>query len=160
MNKHTPAMNPIKTRETPDGVENEQTRLDAHATVLASEPTAVQEAETRNAVAAAEETAESVVVPDAVKTDASRQTVKEKVDSARARGVEWVRASDLLSRGTGRIAWTGIRLHQAAGTRTRRGLAASAKAVSRRVRELPPVSAFGRRAASVSAASRSGVGMR
>ena len=160
MNKHTPPMNPIESRETPDGIENEQARLDAHATVLASEPTVVQEVEARSVVAAAEETAESVVVPDAVKTDASRRAVEEKVGSARARGVEWVRASDLLSRGTGRMAWTGIRLHQTAGTRTRHGLAVGAKAVSKRVRELPPVSAFGRRTATVSAATRSGVGMR
>jgi hypothetical protein len=153
-------MNPIESRETPDGIENEQARLDAHATVLASEPTVVQEVEARSVVAAAEETAESVVVPDAVKTDASRRAVEEKVGSARARGVEWVRASDLLSRGTGRMAWTGIRLHQTAGTRTRHGLAVGAKAVSKRVRELPPVSAFGRRTATVSAATRSGVGMR
>jgi hypothetical protein len=160
MNKHTPAINPIETRETPDGIENQQVRLDAPETVPATEPTAIQEAETRSAVSTAEVTAESVVVPDAVKTDASRREVKEKVSSARARGVEWVRASDLLSRGTGRIAWTGIRFNQAAGAHARRGLASGARAVSRRVRELPPVSAFGRRAGAVSAASRSGVGMR
>lgn len=159
MNKHTPAMNPIETRETPEaprGIDNQMPRLDAPDAETATEPTATQETEARTVTA---EEAESVV-PDAVKTDASRRAVKEKVSSARARGVEWVRASDLLSRGTGRIAWTGIRLHQTAGTRTRRGLASGARAASRRVRELPPVSAFGRRAASVSAASRSGVGMR
>jgi hypothetical protein len=159
MNKHTPAIDPIETRETPDGIENQMPHLDAPEAETAMESTAVQESEA-SAVAVAVEEAESVTVPDAVKTDASRREVEEKVGSARARGVEWVRASDLLSRGTGRMAWTGIRLHQAAGTRTRRGLTTSAKAVSRRVRELPPVSAFGRRAASVSAATRSGVGMR
>jgi hypothetical protein len=100
-------------------------------------------------------------VPDAVKqTDASRRALEEKVISARARGVEWVRASDLLSRGAGRMAGAGIRFHQAAGTQTRQGLASAVRAVSRRVRELPQVSAFGRRSATSSAATRSGVGMR
>ncbi|MCI1788045.1 MAG: hypothetical protein LKI58_08270 [Actinomyces sp.] len=163
MNKHTPAMNPVESRETPESpreIDNQRLRIDAPEAVTAMEPTAAQEAETRNVAAAAEETAESVVVPDAVKTDASRRAVEEKLASARARGVEWVRASDLLSRGTGRMAWTGIRFNQAAGARTRHGLATSAKAVSRRVRELPPVTAFGRRASASSAATRSGVGMR
>jgi hypothetical protein len=163
MNKHTPATNPIETQETPEAphdIDNQMPRLDAPGAETAMEPTVVHESEARNAVAAAEETAESVAVPDAVKTDASRRAVEEKVGSARARGVEWVRASDLLSRATGRIAWTGIRFNQAVGARTRRGLASGAKVVSRRVRELPPVSAFGRRAATVSAAVRSGVGMR
>jgi hypothetical protein len=163
MNENTPAINPRESRETPEAprdIDNQMPRLDAPDVETATEPTAVQEAEVRNAVVAAEETAESSVVPDAVKTDASRRAVEEKVGSARARGVEWVRASDLLSRGTGRMAWTGIRFNQAAGARTRHGLATSAKAVSRRVRELPPVSAFGRRTGTASAATRSGVGMR
>jgi hypothetical protein len=159
MNEHTPAMNPIESRDMPEaprGIDNQMPRLDAPEAATAMEPLAVQEAEAR--IVTAEE-AENTV-PDAVKTDASRREVEEKVSAARARGVEWVRASDLLSRGTGRIAWTGIRLHQAAGTRTRRGLANGVRAVSKRVRELPPVSAFGRRASMASAAARSGVGMR
>jgi hypothetical protein len=159
MNKHTPAMNPIESRETPEAprdVDNQMPRLDAPDAETATEPTAAQEIEAR--IVTAEE-AENVV-PDAVKTDASRRAVKEKVGSARARGVEWVRASDLLSRGTGRMAGAGIRFNQAAGARTRRGLAAGARAVSRRVRELPPVSAFGRRTSASWAATRSGVGMR
>ncbi|MCI2176056.1 MAG: hypothetical protein LKK45_02595 [Bifidobacterium psychraerophilum] len=144
MNEHTSPMNPIESRETPEAV-------------TATEPIAAQAAEVRTVTA---EEAESVV-PDAVKqSDTSRRAVEDKLASARARGVEWVGASDLLSRGTGRMAGAGIRFNQAAGARTRRGLASGVKAVSKRVRELPPVSAFGRRAASVSAASRSGVGMR
>jgi hypothetical protein len=159
MNKNTPAKNPIETRDMPEAprdIDNQMPRLDAPEAETATEPPAVQEAEAR--IVTAEE-AENTV-PDAVKTDASRREVKEKLASARARGIEWVRASDLLSRGTGRIAGAGIRFNQAAGARTRRGLASGVRAVSRRVRELPPVSAFGRRPSTVSAASRSGVGMR
>jgi hypothetical protein len=144
MNKHTPPMNPVESRETPEAV-------------TATEPIAAPEAEARTVTA---EEAENTV-PDAVKqSDTSRRAVEDKLASARARGVEWVRASDLLSRGTGRMAGVGIRLHQTAGARTQRGLTSGVRAVSRRVRELPPVSAFGRRAATASAATRSGVGMR
>jgi hypothetical protein len=159
MNKNTPAMNHIETLEMPEGIKNEQARLDAPEAEAVAQTAVVSQADTRSVVSTAEETAESVV-PDAVKTDDPRREVEEKLASARARGVEWVRASDLLSRGTGRIAWTGIRLHQAAGTRTRRGLANGVRAVSKRVRELPPVSAFGRRSSTSSATARSGMGMR
>jgi hypothetical protein len=159
MNETTQPIGPIETSETPDGIENELTRIDAHAAVTAAETAVAPEANARTVTVAAEE-AESTV-PDAVKqTDASRRALEQRLASARARGVEWVRASDLLSRGTGRMAGAGIRLHQAAGTQTRRGLANGVRAVSRRVRELPPVSAFGRRTAAASGAVRSGVGMR
>lgn len=102
---------------------------------------------------------EGGVVPDAVK-QSSRQTAKDRLAAARGRGVEWVRASDLITRGTSRVAGAGIRFHQEVSVQTRRGLASGVSAVSRRARELPPVSAFGRRNAPAAAATRSGVGMR
>ena len=120
---------------------------------------AVKEPEARAVTAAAEEAGSTV--PDAVKqAETTRRALERRLESARARGVEWVRASDLLSRGTGRMAWRGIRFHQTAGTRTRRGLASGMRAVSERVRQLPPASAFGRRSTQSMAASRSGVGRR
>jgi hypothetical protein len=103
---------------------------------------------------------EGGVVPDAIKTDASGRALEQRLASARARGVEWVRASDLLSRGTGRVAGAGICFNQEVGVQTRRGLVSGVSAVSRRVRELPLVSAFGRRNAPAAAVTRSGVGMR
>jgi hypothetical protein len=99
------------------------------------------------------------VVPDAIK-QSPHETAKDRLASVRGRGVEWVRASDLITRGTGRVAGAGIRFHQEVGVQTRRGLASGVSAVSRRARELPPVSAFGRRNAPATAATRSGVGMR
>ena len=159
MNETTQPIGPIETPETPDDIENELTRIDAPAAVMDTETAIASGAETHSVVTTAEE-AESVV-PDAVKqTDTSRRALEQRLASARARGVEWVRASDLISRGTGRMAGAGIRFHQAAGTQTRQGLASGVRAVSRRARQLPPVSAFGRRSATASAAVRSGVGMR
>ncbi|KFI81928.1 hypothetical protein [Bifidobacterium psychraerophilum] len=150
MNEHTqPMNNPIEPRqmtETPRDIDNQRLHLDAFGV----EPRAV--------TAAAEQI--GGMVQDAVKTDASRRALEEKLSSVRSRGVEWVRASDLIARGTGRVAGVGIRLHRAVGTQTRRGLASGVGAVSRRVRELPPVSAFGRRGTSSMAAARPEVGMR
>lgn len=99
------------------------------------------------------------MVPNAVK-QSSRRTAEDRFASVRARGVEWVRASDLLTRGTSWVAGEGIRFHQTAGVQTRRGVASGVRAVSRRARELPPVSAFGGRSATSMGSSRFGVGMR
>ena len=64
---------------------------------------AVKEPEARAVTAAAEEAGSTV--PDAVKqAETPRRALERRLESARARGVEWVRASDLLSRGTGRMA--------------------------------------------------------
>lgn len=104
--------------------------------------------------------AESVAVPDAVKQADTSLAARDRLALVRARGVEWVRAADLITRSSGRVAGAGIRLHQAVGTQTRRGITTGVRAVSRRVRQLPPVSAFGRRGTSSMAAARSGVGMR
>ena len=120
------------------------------------DPTATprHEAPTANAT-----TPEVGVVPEAVKQSA-RKTVKDRLASVRGREIEWVRASDLITRGTGRVAGAGIRFHQSVGVQARRGLASGVSAVSRRARELPPVSAFGQRSTSSMASARSGVGMR
>jgi hypothetical protein len=104
-------------------------------------------------------TPEVGVVPDAVK-QSSRQTAKDRLAAARGRGIEWVRASDLITRGTSRVAGVGIRFHQTGGVQTRRGLASGVSAVSRRARGLPPVSAFGRRSTTPMGSSRFGVGIR
>lgn len=120
------------------------------------EPIATPRHEAPTAKAAAPE---GGVVPDAVK-QSSHKTAKDRLASVSGRGIEWVRASDLITRGTGRVAGAGIRFHQTVGTQARRGLASGVSAVSRRARELPPVSAFGRRSAQATAATRSGVGMR
>ncbi|OYN92391.1 hypothetical protein [Parenemella sanctibonifatiensis] len=73
----------------------------------------------------------------------------EGVDVERpTRGVDWVRASDLLSRGSGSLSRRGIDLDAKLARGTRHGIAVSAKYVGRQIaagaRRLPPVSAFGR----------------
>ena len=58
-------------------------------------------------------------------------------------GIEWVRTSDLLSTGTGRIAGRGIDLGAELARRTRRAPAVAYRAVHPRADRLPPLSKFG-----------------
>jgi len=59
-------------------------------------------------------------------------------------GIVWVRASDLLSSGTGRIAGRGLHLEAELTRRVRRTPAATRRAIRERADRLPPLSAFGR----------------
>ena len=102
-----------------------------------------------------------VEVPDAVKqAEVTKQTAKERLGAARGRGVTWVRPSDLITRGAAVVAGRGVEWNTAAGVRARQGLAAGVRAVSSRVRRLPPLSAFGRSRGPSEGQVRSGVGMR
>ena len=60
-------------------------------------------------------------------------------------GIVWVRASDLLSSETGRIAGRGLHLEAQLTRRVRRTPAATRRAIRERADRLPPLSAFGRR---------------
>ncbi|WP_137802920.1 hypothetical protein [Kocuria sp. 2SI] len=106
---------------------------------------------------------ESAGTPDAVeeasvteKTDEVEKAEVEKAQKHRARGVEWVRMSDLMSRQTSRVAGRGIDLHTELTHRIRDPLLERTKAAARK---LPPVAAFGRRGGLDRGATRSGVGM-
>ncbi|WP_338538745.1 hypothetical protein N5P18_03950 [Janibacter terrae] len=84
----------------------------------------------------------------AAEVDRQKQPI-EGVDVEKpTRGVDWVRASDLLSRGSGSLSRRGIDLDAKLARGTRHGIAVSAKYVGRQIaagaRRLPPVSAFGR----------------
>ena len=60
-------------------------------------------------------------------------------------GIVWVRASDLLSSGSGRIAGRGLNLDAELARRVRRTPAATRRAIRERADRLPPLSAFGQR---------------
>jgi len=76
----------------------------------------------------------------------------------RARGVEWIRPTDLLARQTATLAGRGIDFQADLSRRTRQSAVAVARGAGDRARRLPPVSAFGRRRAP-QPISRSAVGM-
>ncbi|WBL19658.1 hypothetical protein [Citricoccus sp. NR2] len=91
-------------------------------------------------------------------------------DARRARGVEWVRPTDLLARQSATVAGRGIDFEVELARRTRqltghitqasgRGLGKAAQAISERARRLPDVSEFGRGSRHQSWVSRSGIGL-
>ena len=59
-------------------------------------------------------------------------------------GIIWVRASDLLSSGTGRVAGRGLDFETELARQTRRSAATTRRAIRERADRLPPLSAFGR----------------
>jgi len=80
------------------------------------------------------------------------------------RRVVWVRASELASLASARVAGRGIDIHAELARRSRgpvvQKVAASRRVISERARRLPPVTAFGRRGHASVGATRSGVGLR
>lgn len=58
-------------------------------------------------------------------------------------GIIWVRASDLLNSGTGRVAGRGLGLEAELARRMRRTAGTTRRAIRERADRLPPLSAFG-----------------
>lgn len=85
----------------------------------------------------------------------------------KARGVEWVRPSELLASRSARLAGRGIDFQAELSRRTRRlpgqtyrATRTGMRTMSDRARKLPPVTAFGRGAGErLSSVSRSGIGL-
>ncbi len=97
------------------------------------------------------------VVPEAVRHDFSKRGGR--LGGVRGRGVEWVRATDLLTRGSGKVAGVGIEWTSTVVVASRRRVGAGLGRVAR-ARRLPPVSAFGRPSRHVGVPVRAGVGLR
>ena len=77
----------------------------------------------------------------------------------RARGVEWVRPTDLIARHGATLSGRGIDFEAELARRARAPLANRVHDLADRARRLPPLSAFGRSATSPTGPVRSGVGM-
>jgi hypothetical protein len=73
----------------------------------------------------------------------ARTSVISPADHAARRGIIWVRASDLLSTGTRRIAGRGIDFETELTRRMRRTPATTRRAIRERADRLPPLSEFG-----------------
>lgn len=84
--------------------------------------------------------------PDAIEAASLRRHRGLSVDpaTARARGVEWVRATDLMARGGSHVAGAGIDFQKELARRARTARTDRMHAVGDRARRLPPLSAFGR----------------
>ncbi|MCT1607679.1 hypothetical protein M3B43_10190 [Nesterenkonia massiliensis] len=84
-------------------------------------------------------------VPDAVEADHIRRRQDLGPAEGRpARGVEWVRPTDLMARHSAVVAGRGIDFEAALARRVRGPLVAPARRLGSRVAHLPPMSAFGR----------------
>lgn len=76
-------------------------------------------------------------------TDAAEAAVEQKLENHRARGVEWVRPTDLIARNTASLAGRGIDMEVEMSRRTRAPLAAGLRNLGDRAKHLAPLSAFG-----------------
>jgi hypothetical protein len=76
-------------------------------------------------------------------TSDARRTFTTPEKLASRPGIVWVRASDLLSTGTGRIAGRGIDFEANLAQRMRRTPATTRRAIRERADRLPPLSEFG-----------------
>jgi hypothetical protein len=103
--------------------------------------------------AGAAEAAEAVrpdpaMAPEAIQAadvDRDQRPEEEGVDPDRpARGVDWVRPSDLMARAGGALSRRGIDFQAEMFGRARTGIASGAKHVAAYAKRLPPLSAFGR----------------
>ncbi|WP_211358987.1 hypothetical protein [Nesterenkonia populi] len=83
-------------------------------------------------------------MPNAVEADHIRRRQPRAEYARGARGVEWVRPTDLMARHTAVVAGRGIDFEAALARRVRAPLVAPVRRVGSRVAQLPPVSAFGR----------------
>lgn len=77
----------------------------------------------------------------------------------RARGVEWVRPTDLIARHSATLSGRGIDFEAELARRARAPIANRMHDLADRARRLPPLSAFGRSGATPEGPVRTGVGM-
>lgn len=99
--------------------------------------------------------------PDAIEASANRRHRGLSIDPAvaPARGVEWVRPTDLMARGGSRVAGAGIDFQRELARRARSATSEQMHALGHRARRLPLLSAFGRSGAD-RGMERGAVGMR
>lgn len=84
-------------------------------------------------------------VPDAIQAADVERRGQMDASQVRARGVDWVRSSDLLARGSAKASWLAIDFEAHLAQKVRDPLARGAKHVGAKAGELPSLSAFGRR---------------
>lgn len=127
-------------------------------------PDADQRAPDQGSARTAPETVEKTDAPDALRAArASRRCGIEwpapAAEARRARGVDWVRPTDLVARHGAALAGRGIDFEVELARRTRTPISAGVRGLGERARRLPPLSAFGRSSTEQTAPSRPGVEM-
>ncbi|WP_187993982.1 hypothetical protein [Schaalia sp. JY-X159] len=102
-------------------------------------PEAVAAADATKHKDAKVETATADEITDA----ADAAEVEQKLEEHRARGIEWVRPTDLIARNTASLAGRGIDLEVEMSRKAREPLVAELRNLGDRARRLSPLSAFG-----------------
>lgn len=116
------------------------------------------------------EAPEGTGAPEAVLAERVARHSRSGQEARRARGVDWVRPSDLLARQSATLAGRGIDFDVELARRARkltshvtratgRSISRAGRVVSERARRLPDVSEFGRGSRPDSWVSRSGIGL-
>ncbi|HLR95096.1 MAG TPA: hypothetical protein VK053_11260 [Jiangellaceae bacterium] len=100
------------------------------------------------AVAAADMTRRKDTTVETAATDeiadaAEAAEVEQKLEEHRARGIEWVRPTDLIARNTASLAGRGIDMEVEMARKAREPLVAGLRNLGHRARRLSPLSAFG-----------------
>ena len=100
------------------------------------------------AVAAADVTKRKDTTVETPATDemigaAEAAEVEQKLEEHRARGIEWVRPTDLIARNTASLAGRGIDMEVEMSRKAREPLVAGLRNLGDRARRLSPLSAFG-----------------
>ena len=100
------------------------------------------------AVAAADVTKRKDTTVETAATDemtdaAEAAEVEQKLEEHRARGIEWVRPTDLIARNTASLAGRGIDMEVEMSRKAREPLVAGLRNLGDRARRLSPLSAFG-----------------
>lgn len=103
---------------------------------------------------------QTAVTPEAVRAARlARHGNDVSLPVTRARGVEWVRPTDLMVRHAATLSGRGIDFQAELARRTRAPIATGMGRLGKGARRLPPLSAFGRSGVTGSGPVRSGVGM-
>lgn len=107
------------------------------------------------------ELVEKTGTPDAVEAAHVRRDGDQGMPGhgRRARGVEWVRPTDLIARNGATLSGRGIDFEAELARRARAPIANRMHDLADRARRLPPLSAFGRSGTSPTGPVRTGVGM-
>ena len=97
------------------------------------------------AVAAADVTKRKDTTVETAATDeiTDAAEVEQRLEAHRARGIEWVRPTDLIARNTASLAGRGIDMEVEMSRKAREPLVAGLRNLGDRARRLSPLSAFG-----------------
>ncbi len=110
------------------------------------DPATVPEAVQKSNVDRRRKLLEIDTAEEALDTEAAESDIAEKSKLIRARGVEWVRPTDLMARHSSALAGRGLDLHTRLDAELRSHIVVTRTALGQQARRLSPLTSFGRTA--------------